>query len=106
MASLLAATYPTRTRALILWGIQARWIKSEDYPWGLTPEENQSMGDDLLENGVTIPYLTGTGAGLGKDVDPAHLEFILRLAGAGGSHAAVAALGRMNAEIATRGTLP
>ena len=106
MACLFAATYPTRTRAVILWGVQARWIKSEDYPWGLTPEENQSMVDDLLENGVTLQYLTGTGAGLGKDVDPAHLEFILRLARAGGSPSAVAALERMNAEIDIRDILP
>ena len=79
MACLLAATYPTRTRAVILWGVQARWIKSEDYPWGLTPEENQIMIDDLLENGVTVQYMLGPGAGLGKDVDPTYLEFFLRL---------------------------
>jgi class 3 adenylate cyclase/pimeloyl-ACP methyl ester carboxylesterase len=106
MACLFAATYPIRTRALILWGVLARWIKSEDYPWGLTPEENQRMVDDLQENGVTLRYLTGTGAGLGKDVDPAYLEFFLRLARAGGSPSAVAALEQMNAEIDTRDILP
>ncbi len=106
MACLFAATYPTRTRAVILWGVQARWIRSEDYPWGQTSEENQSMIDELLENGVTLQYLTGPGFGLGKDVDPAYLEFIVRLARAGGSPSAVAALERMNAQIDTRDILP
>ena len=106
MACLFAATYPTRTRAVILWGVQARWIRSEDYPWGLTLEENQSMIDDLQENGITLRYLIGDGAGLGKDVDPAFLEWFLRAARAGGSPSAVAALERMNAEIDTRDILP
>ncbi len=106
MACLFAATYPTRTRGVILWGVQARWIQSEDYPWGLTPEENQSMIDELLENGVTLRYLTGPGAGLGKDVDPAYLEWVLRYARAGASPSSVVALERMNAQIDIRDILP
>ncbi|HVH15738.1 MAG TPA: alpha/beta hydrolase [Candidatus Angelobacter sp.] len=59
MACLFAATYPQRTRALILWGVQARWIKTKDYPWGQTTEEFEKMVQRLSEGGITTDYLTG-----------------------------------------------
>jgi class 3 adenylate cyclase len=39
MAMFLAATYPDRTDALILFNTVARWLQSEDYPFGLRPED-------------------------------------------------------------------
>lgn len=38
MAILFAATYPERTKALVLYGCYARRIRSDDYPWGHTAE--------------------------------------------------------------------
>lgn len=38
-AVLLAATYPERVSALILYGASARWLRSPDYPWGWTQEQ-------------------------------------------------------------------
>lgn len=105
MACLFAATYPERTRALILWGVQARWTRTNDYPWGLTPEEYQKFVDELKENGVTLGYLTGFGAGAPKD-DPQYLESFLRYVRAGASPSAVAALEQMNGQIDIRGILP
>lgn len=32
MTCFFAATYPERTRALILWEVQARWVQTVDYP--------------------------------------------------------------------------
>jgi pimeloyl-ACP methyl ester carboxylesterase len=72
MAIMFAATYPQRTRALILWGVQARWTKTDDYPWGMTREEFQKMIDKLAEEGITPEYVTGSGAGL-RGADPAYL---------------------------------
>ncbi|MGA8537556.1 MAG: alpha/beta hydrolase [Thermoplasmata archaeon] len=106
MACLFAATYPARTRALILWGVQARWTRAPDYPWGLTPEEMQSMIDSLADHGVTLPYLKGAGAGAGEDADPAYLDWFLRYAHAAASPAAMAALEMMNSQIDIRGVLP
>jgi pimeloyl-ACP methyl ester carboxylesterase len=106
MACLFAATYPARTRALLLWGVQARWTQTTDYPWGVTREEQQRMIDELTEHGVTLPYILGTGYGLGKDPDPALLEWCFRYSHAGGSPSAVAALERMNLELDTRDVLP
>ncbi len=98
MACLFGATYPSRTRGIILWGTQARWTKTDDYPWGLTREENERVIAELAEKGITMEYLTGSGAGL-RGNDPAYLEWFLRYARAGGSPSAVAALERMNSEI-------
>ena len=106
MACLFAATYPQRTRALILWGVQARWIKSDDYPWGLTDEEFKSEIKDLAEKGATLNYLTGWGAGYPKDTDPATLEWFLRYLQAGASPSALVALEKMNSEIDIRPILP
>ena len=39
IACLFAATYPERTRALILFDPSARGRRSEEYPWGRTEEE-------------------------------------------------------------------
>jgi class 3 adenylate cyclase/pimeloyl-ACP methyl ester carboxylesterase len=106
MACVFAATYPARTIALLLWGVQARWTKTADYPWGLTREELKNMIDDLAENGVTLSYLIGPGAGVGKDADPAFLEWFLRYGRAGAGPSAMAALETMNADIDTRDVLP
>ena len=106
MACMFAATYPHRTRALVLWGVQARWVRTEDYPWGQDREELERGIEELAEKGVTVDYLKGWGAGLPKDIDPASLEVYLRFFRAGASPSALVSLERMNAEIDTRSILP
>lgn len=106
MACLFAATYPERTRSLMVWGAQARWVKSPDYPWGLTREEDDRIVAEMRERGATVEYLTGPGAGLGKDVDPAFLAWYIRYARAAASPSALAAYEEMNADIDIRGVLP
>ena len=41
MSVLFAATYPERTTALALYGVFAKRIKSEDYPWAPAPEDRK-----------------------------------------------------------------
>src|SRR3989442_4179915 len=106
MGCLFAATYPQRTRALILWGVQARWIKTDDYPWGMTREESDREISELVEKGVTIDYLTVYGAGIPKNTDPELIDFLLRLFRAGASPTSLVELERMGAEIDIRGILP
>ena len=106
MACAFAATYPTRTLGLILWGVQARWTKIDNYQWGLSRQEQQRMIDELAEKGVTRSYIVGPGAGAGKGADPQYLDWFLRYARAGASPAAMAALETMNADIDTRDILP
>jgi class 3 adenylate cyclase/predicted alpha/beta hydrolase len=106
MACLFAATFPQRTRGLIIWGGQARWVKTRDYPWGSSREEKEREIQRLSENGIDLEYLLGPGAGLGPTDDPVFRDWLLRWARAGGSPSAAAALERMNAEIDVRDILP
>jgi pimeloyl-ACP methyl ester carboxylesterase len=105
MACLFAATYPRRTRGLFIWGGQARWVKTADYPWGMSPEEKEREIQTLLEHGITLEYFTGTTSGP-QAGDLAFIDWFLRYGRAGGSPSAAAALERMNAEIDTRDVLP
>ena len=47
---LFAATYPGRVSGLILYGTQAKWTRSEDYPWALTRELWDVGFERMLEN--------------------------------------------------------
>jgi pimeloyl-ACP methyl ester carboxylesterase/class 3 adenylate cyclase len=48
MGALFAATYPERTRALIMYGAYAKRIRTMDYPWGPTLEERHQFYDMLM----------------------------------------------------------
>jgi class 3 adenylate cyclase len=106
MAALFAATYPQRTRALLLWGVQARWLQAPDYPWGVTREELDSMLAELQQNGLTREYVTGFGVGLGPNADPAYVDWLVRYGRSAASPGALVALERMNALIDIRDILP
>ena len=104
MSVVFAATYPSRTAALITHGIFAKRIWSADYPWAPTPAERQA-------------WLHGLATRWGTDVDldtiapsVAHDERIsagfARRARLSVSPSAAVALGRMNTEIDIRAILP
>ena len=105
MACVFAALYPERTRSLILWGVQARWVKTDDYPWGPTPEEQEKMIQHTRRTWPSREYITGWGCGVGGDPDPAELDWWARKAQASASPAAVVALEEMNAQIDIRSIL-
>ncbi len=48
MAMLFAATYPERTSALILYGALAKTVRSPDYPYGKSAEEQQAFIDRFV----------------------------------------------------------
>jgi pimeloyl-ACP methyl ester carboxylesterase len=50
MCVLFAATYPERTRALVLYGTYAKRLRSDDYPWAPTAEEREETARDLERN--------------------------------------------------------
>lgn len=106
MACMFAATYPQRVNALLIWGAQARWIATLDHPWGQTPEENEQMLAMIEDDWPSVEYITGPGAGLGKDADPAAIEALARYMRAAASPSAVYAYEKMNGEIDTRSILP
>jgi pimeloyl-ACP methyl ester carboxylesterase len=47
MSVLFAATYPNRTRALVLVGCYAKRTRSEDYPWAPATQERQRHIEDV-----------------------------------------------------------
>ena len=105
MACVFAATFPQRTRSLVVWGAQARWCQTDGYPWGMTSEESDRLVADCRENWPSLWYLTGPGAGISPD-DRELLDFWVRYGQAAASPAAAAALEEMNQQIDVREVLP
>jgi pimeloyl-ACP methyl ester carboxylesterase len=108
MACLFAATYPERTRSLILYGTRPRWTRAPDYPWGPTPEEAKAN----LEQQVTDGFKADFGSdfwrkwlGPGLRDDPGFIEDMERMFRMSATPAARAALSRMNQLIDVRGIL-
>jgi len=106
MACLFAATYPQRVNSLLVWGAQARWIASPDHPWGQTQEEHDRMVAMIDDDWPSFEYITGPGAGVGRDADPAFIESLSRYMRAAANPSAVHAYEQMNGQIDTRPILP
>jgi pimeloyl-ACP methyl ester carboxylesterase len=99
LATLFAAHYPERCRALVLWGAFAKFSS-----WFPTPEKLEKFFEYVESS-------WGTGGNIGawaptmKD-DPAFLEWFAKRERASASPAAVVALMRMNMMIDISGILP
>jgi len=104
LAVLFAATYPSRTIALVTAGIFAKRVWSADYPWAPTPEQRARDIETLERN-------------WGMDADVEHLAPSAALDSAFGrrlaayfrrsaSPGAAGALMRMNTQIDVRAVLP
>jgi pimeloyl-ACP methyl ester carboxylesterase len=103
LAMLFAATYPTRTTSLVLWGSYASMIKRPDYEWGMTQEDVEVAAAAYLDR-------WGTGVGLGTFVpsrahDAATRRWWGRFQRMAASPAAAIALLRMNAQADIRPAL-
>jgi pimeloyl-ACP methyl ester carboxylesterase len=99
MACLFAATYPDRTRSLLLYGTRPRWTRAPDYPWGPTPEEAEANLDRQIANGFKPDFNTAffrQWLGPGPREDPKFLEDFERLLRMSATPAARVALARMN----------
>jgi len=106
MACLFAATYPDRTRSLMTWGGQARWVITDDYPWGYTPESLERLLAEIGKEWPSKYYLFGPGAGISSDIDQAKVDWFLRYFRAAASPSAVIAYEEMNGQIDIRDILP
>jgi class 3 adenylate cyclase len=101
MAVLFAATYPARVTALILYGTQARFVKSPDYPWGSDPQgiEAQLAHLEAKWGRTVMAWLAPSG-------DTRYQACLLRYQQAAASPAAAVALQRANKDIDVRDVLP
>ena len=104
LCSLFAATYPSRTDALIMIGSYARRMQDADYPWGTTQDERDRFSQTMLDEWggpVGIDERAPSRAS-----DPAFREWWASYLRMGASPGAAVALTRMNAAIDVRGVLP
>jgi len=108
MACLFAATYPERTRSLLLYGTRPRWTRASDYPWGPTPEEATAGLERAIADGFKADFgseFWQKWFGPGLRDDPKFLEDWARLSRMAATPAARAALARMNQLIDVRAIL-
>ena len=108
MHMLFAATYPERTRSLVLWGAMPRWTSAPDYPFGPTVEEEQRSIAELEARGPRPFELNErTKAWFGRvHEDPAFVGYWTRSRGAGATPAMRVALARWGIEMDVRDILP
>jgi class 3 adenylate cyclase len=105
MACMFAAMHPERVRSLIIWGCQAAFIRSADYPWGESRAVYERRLDELERDWPSREYVRTWGAGLGPDAPEEAVSTMLDILQAAASPAAVVALERMNGDLDIRGVL-
>lgn len=109
MAMLFAATFPDRTRSLVLYGARPRWTRAPDYPWGPTLEQSRAGLEQSVANGFKVDYSSDfwrKWLGPGLRDDPTFLEQWDRMSRMAATPAARIALAKMNQNIDVRDVLP
>jgi class 3 adenylate cyclase/alpha-beta hydrolase superfamily lysophospholipase len=102
MSILFAATYPARTRALILYGTYAKRLWSEDYPWAPSLEARQAAARELeVSWGENVDIST-----MSPHADQAEIEWFHRRGRASLSPAGARDLILMNSKADVRELLP
>jgi pimeloyl-ACP methyl ester carboxylesterase len=107
MCALFAATYPARTKALVMVGSPARTRWAPDYPLGVTDEELEELERALLEGwnaDLIRSFLQMYGPSIADDEE--QVQAYVRFAARGSSPTAAAALWRMAAMVDVRHVLP
>jgi len=103
MSMLFAATYPAKTRALILLGTFAKREWSPDYPWAPTPEQRQTFYDVIEKHWHEDMDLSVIAPSLASD--PQQKKFFANYSRLSASPAAAMELARMNTNIDVRDVL-
>jgi class 3 adenylate cyclase len=101
---MVAATYPERTSALVLFGCFARRIRAPDYPWAPAAEERESWYRQIEEQWggpFDVSVLAPSRAN-----DPAFTSWFGAYLRMGASPRAAGTLARTNTEIDVRNILP
>lgn len=102
MTVLFAASYPQRTRALVLYGSYAKRLRSEDYPWAPTGAERAAIARELEETwGENVDIST-----MIPNADPAEIAWFGRRGRASLSPAAARDLILMNSKADVSEALP
>jgi pimeloyl-ACP methyl ester carboxylesterase len=102
MSIQFAATYPARTRALVLYGADVRNSWAPDYPWAPTEAEYDALEATVLrtwgsDESGNVPIFAPS-----KANDPTFITWFTRYSRASASPAAAVSLRRMNRSIDVR----
>lgn len=104
MCALFAATHPDRTTSLITIGGYAKWIKSDDYPYGAEPDEAEQWFHQVENEWggpIAIDFTTPS-----LSNDEKHRQWTAKFYRSSASKADAIAMLRMNADIDLRAVLP
>lgn len=104
MCTLFAATHPDRTTSLITIGGYAKWIKSDDYPYGAEPDEAEQWFHQVENEWggpIAIDFTTPS-----LSNDEKHRQWTAKFYRSSASKADAIAMLRMNADIDLRAVLP
>jgi len=104
MCALFAATYPDRTTALITVGGYAKWIRSDDYPYGAKREEAEQWFQQVEKEWggpIAVEFTTPSLAN-----DEKHRHWVAKSYRSSASKADAIALLKMGADIDLRAVLP
>ncbi len=104
MCALFAATYPEKTRALVMVGTYAKRQWDPEYPWGPTLEAREAFYQHIRDDWGGPIGIEARAPTMAKD--PAFRAWWATYLRMGASPGAALALTRMNAEIDIRGILP
>jgi len=108
IAVLFAATHPERTTKLVLYAATAKaGLKTDGYPWGSTPEEQEGWRERYGDWGTdefAREWVVRVAPSAAKDAR--FVEWAARVMRASASPAAADAFMRMNAEMDVREILP
>jgi pimeloyl-ACP methyl ester carboxylesterase len=102
MSLLFGATYPARTRALVLVGVFAKRTRSDDYPWAPTLEQRLATADEVERQWASGFDVTD----YAPSEDRAFLDRASVYLRRSASPGAAATLLRMNSQVDTRHVLP
>ena len=104
MCALFAATYPEKTRALVMIGTYAKRLRDPDYPWAPTREQREAFYQLIRDEWGGPIGLEERAPSVAAD--PAFRTWWSTYLRMGASPGAALALTKMNAEIDIRGILP
>jgi pimeloyl-ACP methyl ester carboxylesterase/class 3 adenylate cyclase len=102
MSIVFAATYPDRTRALVLYGTLPRFVRAPDYPFGQTREERMRETEHDVQHWGTVDLAREW---LGPDASAESVTELAARMREGASPGAYRQLEQMNSEIDVRGAL-
>ena len=104
LSALFAATYPKRTKGLMLYGAYAARVPQDDYPWAPSPADRAEFFEHVLNHWPELSGIESLAPSMAEDAS--FLEDFSRYMRSAASPAAAHALAVMNTEADIRSLLP